>query len=92
MAHSLQALSVVCQGVRGVTILLVLREVPQTLGYCFDNDPIGVRNGLEGDQHAINKKQVDLNSTSTSLIALSLNEHRATSTLLTNRLTSMSLG
>lgn len=75
-----------------MTILLVLREVPQRLSYCFDSDPIGVRNGLKGDQHAINKKQVDSNSTSTSLIALSLNEHRATSTLLTCRLTSMSLG
>ena len=60
-AHSLQALSAVYQGVRGVTILLVAREVPQTLSYCFDNDPISVRNGLKGYQHAINKKQMDSN-------------------------------
>ena len=58
LAHSLQAMSVVsvvCQGARGVNILLVFSEAPETLGYCVDGDPIGVRNGLKGYQHATSK-------------------------------------
>ena len=35
-----------------MNILLVLSEAPETLSYCVDGDPIGVRNGLEGNQHA----------------------------------------
>jgi len=51
-AHSLQEPSVVCSVTRGVKILLVLSEEPQTLGYCVDSDPIGERDGLRGDQYS----------------------------------------
>lgn len=55
LAHSLQELSVVSQGVRGVKVLLILGEVPHAFSYCVDSDPIGVRNGLKGVQYVIRK-------------------------------------
>ena len=36
--------------------LLVLGEAPQTLGYCIDNEPVGARSVLNGDQYLIIKR------------------------------------
>ena len=90
LAHPLQEVSAACKGVRGVKILLVLGELPQTFGYCVDNCPIGERDGLQRNQYVISKRTEK--RTSAHSMVLSLNEHRATSALLTYRLTSMSLG
>src|SRR5258708_26597125 len=37
-AHSLGELSVMCKGVRGVKVLLILSKKAQTLGHCIDDD------------------------------------------------------
>lgn len=90
LAHPLQEVSVVCKGVRRLKVLLILGEQPQTFGYCVDNCPIGERDGLQRNQYVVSKRTKK--RTSAASMVLSLNEHRATSALLTYRLTSMSLG
>jgi hypothetical protein len=55
LAHSLQELSAVYQGIRGVKILLVLGEVPQALSYCVDSETIRLRNDLTGGQYVISE-------------------------------------